>query len=389
MHSGDLSELEKSDLSEQERETLIQVMQRAKQFDQQTQNPVMSGPLEGQLQKWTNPLKGWQPRWFCVDKQQGVLHYYTSEDKRKQPPRGSLHLWGAVVSPSEEDSQSFSISGTNSEVYKLRAVDAKQRQYWVSRLRREVENLTNQFSSMAISPTTSPNTTPSKSHPNGSVGGDHHHLSVAPSSSSPPTSHSRVLSKRLHALSFSKLKHAHAKTSEAAGSSSGHGKGVAGGVVGSVTSVQSDVDSSSPLHSVVDLEREEFPGGDAMLEVLTRLQTYQESMQVQLESYGRQTGLDPFSKNVLLLKATSQAAVHSVRDCLALMKLQQQREQASQSEHQKQQQQQKGSGSSEVSPGRPRSMAGLDVQVNAAALDGESWRERSSSDGKILKKTAS
>ena len=37
----------------------------------------MSGSLEGQLQKWTNPLKGWQPRWFCVDKQQGVLHYYT------------------------------------------------------------------------------------------------------------------------------------------------------------------------------------------------------------------------------------------------------------------------------------------------------------------------
>ena len=58
------------------------------------------------------------------------------------------------------------------------------------------------------------------------------------------------------------------------------------------------------------------------------------------------------------------------------------------SEHQKQRQQ-KGSGSSEASPGRPRSMAGLDVQVNAAAFDGESWRERSSSDGKILKKTAS
>ena len=30
MHSGDLSELEKSDLSEQEKEALLQVMQRAK-----------------------------------------------------------------------------------------------------------------------------------------------------------------------------------------------------------------------------------------------------------------------------------------------------------------------------------------------------------------------
>ena len=52
------------------------------------------------------------------------------------------------MAPSEEDSQSFSISGANSEVYKLRAIDAKQRQYWVSRLRREVENLTNQFGSL-------------------------------------------------------------------------------------------------------------------------------------------------------------------------------------------------------------------------------------------------
>lgn len=33
--------------------------------------------MEGQLHKWTNPLKGWQPRWFSVDHQQGVLHYYT------------------------------------------------------------------------------------------------------------------------------------------------------------------------------------------------------------------------------------------------------------------------------------------------------------------------
>lgn len=51
---------------------------------------------------------------------------------------------------------------------------------------------------------------------------------------------------------------------------------------------------------------------------------------------------------------------------------------------------------SEASPGRPRSMVGLDVHVNAAAMEapsmmasGENWRERSSSDGKILKKTAS
>ena len=51
---------------------------------------------------------------------------------------------GAVVAPSEEDSQTFSVNGANGEIYKLRAVDAKERQYWVSRLRNEVEHCTNQ-----------------------------------------------------------------------------------------------------------------------------------------------------------------------------------------------------------------------------------------------------
>lgn len=51
---------------------------------------------------------------------------------------------GAVVSPSEEDSQSFVVNGANGEVYKLRGQDAKDRQFWVSRLRREVELCTNQ-----------------------------------------------------------------------------------------------------------------------------------------------------------------------------------------------------------------------------------------------------
>ena len=53
-------------------------------------------------------------------------------------------------------------------------------------------------------------------------------------------------------------------------------------MAGSVAPAQSDGDSASPVHSL-DLEREEFPGGDAMLEVLTRLQTYQENMQMQLQ----------------------------------------------------------------------------------------------------------
>ena len=146
----------------------------------------------------------------------------------------------------------------------------------------------------AGSPTPSPAATPSKvsssslHHPNGGVGSsDHHHLgpsASSSSSSSPPTSHSRAISKRLQALSFSKLKHTHAKASSDAGSSGSSGVGGKGGdrAQGVAGSSVSEADGSSPVHSL-DLEREEFPGGDAMLEVLTRLQTYQESMQMQLQ----------------------------------------------------------------------------------------------------------
>jgi len=48
----------------------------------------MHRPLEGQLYKWTNPLKGWQPRWFHVDQQQGVLHYYTVSGVKVVPVTG-------------------------------------------------------------------------------------------------------------------------------------------------------------------------------------------------------------------------------------------------------------------------------------------------------------
>lgn len=43
---------------------------------------VVCSRLEGQLSKWTNALKGWQPRWLSVDQQQGVLHYYTVSRER-------------------------------------------------------------------------------------------------------------------------------------------------------------------------------------------------------------------------------------------------------------------------------------------------------------------
>merc|ERR1719154_111850 len=42
---------------------------------------------------------------------------------------------GAVVSPSEEDSHTFSIHFSSGEVYKVRAAMARERQMWVDQLR--------------------------------------------------------------------------------------------------------------------------------------------------------------------------------------------------------------------------------------------------------------
>ncbi|GFU42259.1 oxysterol-binding protein-related protein 11 [Trichonephila clavipes] len=83
-------------------------------------------PLEGQLYKYTNVVKGWQYRWFILIPETGILEYYV----------------GAVISPSDEDGQSFAISAACGELYKLKANDPKERQFWVNRIRAVAEHHT-------------------------------------------------------------------------------------------------------------------------------------------------------------------------------------------------------------------------------------------------------
>jgi len=89
---------------------------------------------EGQLNKFTNVVKGWQYRWFVLQPDSGQLQYFLLEEKTGRC-RGSQHLAGGVVSPSEEDSQTFTINFATGEVWKVRASHAKERQIWVDRLR--------------------------------------------------------------------------------------------------------------------------------------------------------------------------------------------------------------------------------------------------------------
>ncbi|KAL1129920.1 hypothetical protein AAG570_012864 [Ranatra chinensis] len=96
---------------------------------------MMCQLYEGQLSKYTNVMKGWQFRWFILDPKTGVLNYYLNENERKQQPRGWVHLEAAVISPSDEDSNTFTVNSSSGESFKLRAQDARARQEWVNRLR--------------------------------------------------------------------------------------------------------------------------------------------------------------------------------------------------------------------------------------------------------------
>uniref|UniRef100_A0AAX7T112 Oxysterol-binding protein n=1 Tax=Astatotilapia calliptera TaxID=8154 RepID=A0AAX7T112_ASTCA len=90
--------------------------------------------IDGYLMKYTNLVTGWQYRFFVLNNEAGLLEYFVNEQSRPQKPRGMLPLAGAVISPSDEDSHTFTVNAISGEQYKLRASDAKERQHWVSRL---------------------------------------------------------------------------------------------------------------------------------------------------------------------------------------------------------------------------------------------------------------
>ncbi|KAM4028943.1 oxysterol-binding protein-related protein 10 isoform 2-T2 [Anomaloglossus baeobatrachus] len=90
--------------------------------------------IEGVLSKYTNLLQGWQNRYFILDFDSGILQYFVTEASKTQKPRGFLSLAGSVISTSDEAPYMIVLSSASGEVYKLRAADSKERQFWLTQL---------------------------------------------------------------------------------------------------------------------------------------------------------------------------------------------------------------------------------------------------------------
>lgn len=127
--------------------TPVRQFSRSGQYKQQLSEPqfdeqqMKNGNLEGILSKYTNVMKGYQNRYFVVDEERGVLDYYMPEDKRKvNHLRGSIALGECNIAPSEDDSQTFTIS-TPGQSFKLKASNTKERQRWIDKLRQVAYNL--------------------------------------------------------------------------------------------------------------------------------------------------------------------------------------------------------------------------------------------------------
>ena len=92
--------------------------------------------FEGILSKFTNLVKGYQPRIFVLDPDTGCLSYHLLDDSgRKDKLRGSQPLGGSICTPSEEDENTFHINFASGEQWKVKAISAKERQQWVNRIR--------------------------------------------------------------------------------------------------------------------------------------------------------------------------------------------------------------------------------------------------------------
>ncbi|KAJ6224125.1 hypothetical protein RDWZM_002670 [Blomia tropicalis] len=95
--------------------------------------------MEGPLSKWTNMMKGYQPRWFALDDVNGLLSYYTSQEKLvKGDRRGCIRLKGCILAIEDEYDTTFTISA-DGKVFHCKAHNYEDRDKWIRCLEKTIQ----------------------------------------------------------------------------------------------------------------------------------------------------------------------------------------------------------------------------------------------------------
>ncbi|XP_018516679.1 oxysterol-binding protein-related protein 11 [Lates calcarifer] len=223
--------------------------------------------IDGYLMKYTNLVTGWQYRFFVLNNEAGLLEYFVNEQSRPQKPRGMLPLAGAVISPSDEDSHTFTVNAISGEQYKLRATDAKERQHWVSRLQICTQ----------------------------------HHTEAMGKSNPPPKSRSYSMASQGSGSSPMSMRRPSQNPTSLFSWSQVH-KG---------SSLYSSKRSLLPDHLM-----------DAR-EMMTQAQGQHRDLIQSIEGLPAAPGLSPLDQDLLMLKATSMATMNCLNECLHILHLQQ------------------------------------------------------------------
>ncbi|KAF5398138.1 hypothetical protein PHET_08111 [Paragonimus heterotremus] len=127
-------------MNDKEHEQLKRLLRRAKELQIEEEKSMLRKRIEGQLLKFTNVVKGYQYRWCVVDPDSGTVEYYEKEEhKRSGRPRGTLNLTVSRLSVFAFLLNFHHLAVVLIFYFPLPAADAKERQFWVDRIRAVAE----------------------------------------------------------------------------------------------------------------------------------------------------------------------------------------------------------------------------------------------------------
>ncbi|XP_035379214.1 oxysterol-binding protein-related protein 10 isoform X2 [Electrophorus electricus] len=250
--------------------------------------------LEGVLSKYTNLIQGWQNRYFVLDPDLSQLQYFVNEQGRGQKPRGTLPLIGASVTPSDETPHMFIVSSANGELFKLRAVDVKEQQLWMTQLQ-----------------------ACTRPHSDGSTkvrklkDSEDHLYEDGTASLDTQVSSGRT-------RSFSLLPHIPPSSSPGLQRHLGHGGGHSGGHGGGPSNIVTITHHKSP--AAARRAKQQYPGRLLEVrEVMSQAEAQQRNLVQSIEELPRRGSVSCLDQDLLLLKATSAATLSCLGDCLSIL----------------------------------------------------------------------